>query len=78
MKKTNKIKELANKLLEIPNVVSVYENFNEARKGMIFLAIKLIILQEKEYIVEQIGNIKYNLTPTTFFQLNPIQTEKNV
>lgn len=30
----------------------------------------------KEYIVEQIGNIKYNLTPTTFFQLNPIQTEK--
>lgn len=75
LEKTNKIKELANKLLEIPNVVSVYENFNEARKGMIF-GDQTNHIAGKEYIVEQIGNIKYNLTPTTFFQLNPIQTEK--
>lgn len=74
LEKTPRIKELADKIMQIPEVASVYENFNEKRNGPIFGS-ETNHLAGKEFIVESIGRIKYNLTPTTFFQLNPQQTK---
>lgn len=74
VEKTERIKELAQRCLEINDVTSVYENFNDKRKGPMFGLITNH-LAGKETIIENIGRLKYQLTPTTFFQLNPVQTK---
>ena len=74
VEKTSRIKELAQRVLKIDGVTSVYENFNEKRNGPMFGSVTNHIAG-KEFIVESIGKVKYNLTPTTFFQLNPTQTK---
>lgn len=72
--KSEKIRELASKVIQLENVKSVYENFNDG-KDLSILGSKTNFLAGDEFITETIGDYKYNLLPTTFFQLNPIQTK---
>ena len=75
-KKDPIIKELANKVLEIKEVISVYENINPQDKSIDIFGPETNHLAGEEYIIETLGKIKYRIYPTTFFQLNSYQAEK--
>ena len=75
-KKDPIIKELAKKVLEIKEVISVYENINPQDKSIDIFGTETNHLAGEEYIIETLGKIKYRIYPTTFFQLNSYQAEK--
>lgn len=73
--KSAKIFDLAKKIIQIPEVVSVYESFNDTKKeGAGIFGSELKLLQGKECITEKIGEYKFDLKPNAFYQLNPVQT----
>ncbi len=74
--KTPKIFELAKKIINIQNVVSVYESINDSIKEGVIFGPEINLLEGKPTIIESIGDYKFELLPTAFFQLNPVQTEK--
>ena len=73
--KTPKLKELAEKVMKIKGVKSVYENFNTSLKQGIIFGSETNHLAGEKYIVETLGKIKYKIYPTTFFQLNTKQAK---
>lgn len=74
--KNKKIQELGKRVKNLPNVVSVYENFNDSKKQGTIFGATTNHLEGEAFIVETLGNIKYKLYPTTFFQLNSYQAEE--
>ena len=74
--KNKKLIELANRVMMLDGVVSVYENFNTSLKQGIIFGNETNHLAGEKYIVETLGKIKYQIYPTTFFQLNTYQAEK--
>ena len=74
--KDSKINDLAKKVLDIPQVVSVYENINPLEKTPDIFGKETNHLCGEEYVIETLGKIKYKIYPTTFFQLNSYQAEK--
>ena len=75
--KSEKIKQLAKKVIELPEVKSVYENFNTKLKAPTIYGEESNHLEGDKYLIMTINNIKYELYPTTFFQLNTSQA-KNI
>ena len=73
--KSPKIKDLAEKISKLDNVAGVYENFNLDKKSINPFGEETNHLFKEEYIIEKLGNIKYKIYPTTFFQLNTNQAE---
>ena len=73
--KTPKLKDLANKVMEIPHVKGVYENFNTSLKQGVIFGAETNHLAGEKYIIETLGKIKYKIFPTTFFQLNTKQAK---
>ena len=73
--KNEKIKELAKRVIALENVKSVYENFNNSSKATEIYGPITNHLEGDIFLIEPIGNVKYQLTPTTFFQLNTLQAE---
>ncbi|MBE6137348.1 MAG: 23S rRNA (uracil(1939)-C(5))-methyltransferase RlmD [Erysipelotrichaceae bacterium] len=73
--KSKKIQELAKRVIELDGVKSVYENFNDSKKQGVIFGKETNHLEGDKYIVEMLGDIKYQIYPTTFFQLNTIQAE---
>ena len=71
--KDNLIKELAKEVIKLDNVKSVYENLNYENKRNVIYGDKSNLLEGDEYLLYTVNNIKYSLTPTTFFQLNSYQ-----
>ena len=71
--KDDKIKALAKEVIKLDNVKSVYENLNYENKRNVIYGEKSIFLEGDEYLLYTVNNIKYSLTPTTFFQLNSYQ-----
>lgn len=59
---------------EIPGVASICQNVNEARTNVIF-GDRTIVLWGREVIYDYIGDIKFAISPRSFFQVNPVQTE---
>ena len=57
-----------------PNVVSIYQNINK-RNGPVVYGEKFIKLYGKDKIIDYIGDMKFNISPNSFFQINPTQTE---
>ncbi len=68
--------KIAKGLLEIPNVVSVYYSINSDSDSLENFGETTKLLVGQEVITEQLGDLKFNLLPTSFFQLNHEQTEK--
>ncbi|BDR85011.1 23S rRNA (uracil(1939)-C(5))-methyltransferase RlmD [Clostridium tetani] len=67
--------ELINKLTEdLEGVVSIIQNMN-SQKTNVVLGKESIVLWGKDKIIDYIGNFKFAITPLSFFQVNPIQTE---
>lgn len=59
---------------EIPNVKSIILNINPYNTNVI-LGNECITLYGEDTIQDYIGNFKFNISPLSFFQVNPRQTE---
>ncbi len=66
--------ELIKQLQTISDIKSIILNYN-TNKGNVILGDKIEVLWGNSYIVDYIGNIKFEISPLSFFQVNPIQTE---
>ena len=62
-------------LLEIPGMTSITINVNKKRSNVI-LGEEIRLLWGKPYITDKIGDIFYQISPLSFFQVNPLQTGK--
>ncbi|HJB28139.1 MAG TPA: 23S rRNA (uracil(1939)-C(5))-methyltransferase RlmD [Candidatus Blautia faecavium] len=66
---------LVKSLREIPGMTSITLNTNEKRNNVI-LGEELRLLWGKPYITDKIGEISYEISPLSFYQVNPLQTQK--
>lgn len=67
--------ELVNSLLEIPGMSDISFNINKEKNNVI-LGKKIVSLYGPGYIEDFIGDVKFRISPLSFFQVNPTQTEK--
>lgn len=66
--------ELVQRLLAIDGMTSICLNINENNTNRI-LGDKCVTLWGSDYIVDYIGDIKYQISPLSFYQVNPVQTK---
>lgn len=70
-----KKERLIEKLTKIQGMTSITANVNKKRSNVI-LGDKIIPLWGQDYITDYIGNVKYQISPLSFYQVNPVQTVK--
>lgn len=66
---------LINRLTAIEGMKSISINVNKEKTNVI-LGSKVKTLWGEDYIVDYIGSIKYQISPLSFYQVNPLQTQK--
>lgn len=66
---------LIDKLTKIPGVASIYLNVNSEQTNVI-LGKDMVLLWGEEYIEDRIGDLRCRISPQSFYQVNPVQTEK--
>lgn len=72
----DKEKELAHILLsKFRNIKTIVKNINTKNTNVI-LGNKNIVLYGSGYIRDRLGDYVFNISPSSFYQVNPIQTEK--
>jgi len=59
---------------EVKNLKSVVQNINSVDTNLV-LGDKCVTLWGEDYICDYIGEYKFNMSPVSFFQVNPMQTE---
>ena len=59
---------------EVMNLKSIVQNINSKDTNLV-LGDKCITLWGEDHISDYIGKYKFNISPLSFFQVNPIQTE---
>ena len=74
-KKIPKEAELIERLKQIPGIKSICLNVNRENTNVI-LGKDIQCLWGQPYITDKIGEIFYRISPLSFFQVNPIQTQK--
>jgi 23S rRNA (uracil1939-C5)-methyltransferase len=67
--------ELVESLKKINGMKSICLNVNKEKTNVI-LGDKIISLWGEPYITDYIGDIKYQISPLSFYQVNPVQTKK--
>ena len=67
--------KLVEALREIPGMTSITLNINRSRSNVI-LGEELHLLWGQTYITDRIGDISYQISPLSFYQVNPLQTGK--
>ena len=67
--------KLVESMREIPGMTSISININRQRNNVI-LGEQLRLLWGKPYITDRIGDITYQISPLSFYQVNPRQTRK--
>ena len=69
-------KELVSRLQKnVPGLVSVSLNINREKTNVI-LGRELVNLYGSGYLEDMIGDVRFRISPLSFFQVNPVQTEK--
>ena len=66
---------LIDRLAEKPGMTSITLSPNTRRTNVI-MGDSFKVLWGQGYITDYIGNIKYQISPLSFYQVNPVQTEK--
>lgn len=70
-----KEKELCNKLIEnFPNIKTIVKNINNKNTNVI-LGKENVNLYGDGYITDILGDYKFKISPMSFYQTNPVQTE---
>lgn len=67
--------KLVENLCRIEGMTSITLNMNRECTNVI-LGREMKLLWGQEYITDFIGNVKYQISPLSFYQVNPVQTEK--
>ena len=73
--KLPKEEHLVKSLCEIPGMTSITINVNKKHSNVI-LGEEIRLLWGQEYITDRIGDISYQISPLSFYQVNPMQTQK--
>ena len=73
--KIPKEEQLVKSLCEIPGMTSITINVNKKHSNVI-LGEEIRLLWGQEYITDRIGDISYQIAPLSFYQVNPMQTQK--
>lgn len=73
--KLPKAEELVKRLENVPGMTSISININKEKTNRI-LGERCVTLWGKDYIEDYIGNVKYQISPLSFYQVNPVQTTK--
>ena len=74
-KKLPHSESLVEALREIPGMTSISFNINQEKTNVI-LGSKVVTLWGQDYITDYIGDVRYQISPLSFYQVNPVQTEK--
>ena len=74
-KKLPEEQRLAEELWKIPGMTSVSVNVNMERTNVI-MGKKVRVLKGEEKIEDSIGDVVFRISPLSFYQVNPAQTEK--
>ena len=67
--------KLVDKLCKIPGMTSITISVNKSKTNVI-MGNEVKLLWGQTYITDYIGNVKYQISPLSFYQVNPVQTEK--
>ncbi|MCM1158177.1 MAG: 23S rRNA (uracil(1939)-C(5))-methyltransferase RlmD [Clostridium sp.] len=67
--------ELVRRVRDIPGIASISININKEKTNRI-LGDTCRVLWGKDTITDYIGKVKYQISPLSFYQVNPEQTEK--
>jgi 23S rRNA (uracil1939-C5)-methyltransferase len=67
--------ELVQGLRKIPGMKSICLNVNKEKTNVI-LGERIIPIWGEPYITDSIGPIQYQISPLSFYQVNPVQTKK--
>lgn len=67
--------ELVKELIKIEGMTSISLNFNQKATNVI-LGEKVKTIWGRDTITDYIGNVKYQISPLSFYQVNPVQTKK--
>lgn len=68
-------KEFVKSLQAITGMTSIFVNFNTEQTNVV-LGRKMKLLWGTATIEDRIGDVRYQISPQSFYQVNPIQTEK--
>lgn len=60
---------------KFPNIKTIIKNINQKNTNVI-TGNENVILYGNGYIQDKLGNFIFNISPLSFYQINPIQTEK--
>ena len=67
--------KLINELCKIDGMKSITLNVNKEKTNVI-MGTEIISVWGEKYITDYIGDVKFRISPLSFYQVNPIQTEK--
>lgn len=59
---------------QVPEIVSIHQNIN-TRRGNIILGERTRLLWGEPVIRDRIGHLEFEISPRSFFQVNPVQTK---
>ena len=74
-KKLPHAEKLVDVLCKLKGMASITLNVNR-KKTNVILGDELILLWGKEYITDSIETLTYQISPLSFYQVNPVQTGK--
>ena len=66
--------EIVNSLTDIEGMTSISVNSNEEKTNVI-LGKRTRTIWGQDYITDYIGDVKYQISPQSFYQVNPVQTK---
>lgn len=69
------IEELTSALAAVPGMTSITISVNTEHTNVI-MGTEILPVWGQGYITDQIGKISYQISPLSFYQVNPIQTER--
>ena len=67
--------KLVDKLVQIEGMTSITYSINRENTNVI-MGKEIRVLWGQNYITDYIGDVKYQISPLSFYQVNPAQTEK--
>ena len=73
--KIPKSEKLVDKLAQIKGMTSITYSVNKENTNVI-MGKEIGVLWGQGYITDYIGDVKYQISPLSFFQVDPVQTEK--
>ncbi len=67
--------ELVDRLSQIEGMTSITHSVNKENTNVI-MGTEIRLLWGQSFITDYIGDVKYQISPLSFYQVNPVQTEK--